>query len=68
VTATRKTAKHKNPEPKPTAAPKPVTVKPKKKDASVKTVADKLTTTLVVTTQPTTYPPADISDLDNLPL
>jgi hypothetical protein len=69
-TATRKTARLKKPEPKPTAAHKPVTVKPKKKAvASVKTAADKPTTpTLMVSTQPTTSPLKDISDLlDHLP-
>jgi hypothetical protein len=69
VTATRKTAKPKKPEPKPTAAPKLGTVRPKKKvAASVKTVVDKPTTTPVVISQPTISPLVDISDLDNLPL
>jgi hypothetical protein len=65
VTTTRKMTKPKKPEPKPTAAPKPATVKPKKKvAASVNTVADRpTTTTLVVTSQHTTSPLVDISDL-----
>lgn len=64
VTATRKMAKSK---PKPTTARKPVTVKHKTKSAaSIKTVDDKPTTNLVVSTQPTTSPLEDISDLNNL--
>ena len=67
VTATSKTAKPKKPEPKPTPAPKPANIKPKTKAAaSVKTVADKPTAYLVVSTQPTTSPLEDIADLDNL--
>jgi hypothetical protein len=57
MTTKRKMAKPKKPVPKPTAAPKPATVKPKKKAAaSVKTVDDKPTTNLEVTTHPTTSP------------
>jgi len=71
VTVTRKTARPEKPEPKPTAAPKPATGKPKKKAAvSVKTTAAKLTTpNLVVPTQTSTSPLQEISDLlDHLPL
>jgi len=64
VTATRKTAKPKKPEPKSTAATKPAAEKLKKKAAaSVKTTATKPTTLdLVVPTQIPTSP-LEFSDL-----
>jgi outer membrane biosynthesis protein TonB len=71
VTATRKMAGPKKPEPKSTAATKPAAGKSKKKAAaSVKTAAAKPTTPdLVVPTQCPTSPLEDISDLlDRLPL
>jgi 16S rRNA C1402 (ribose-2'-O) methylase RsmI len=71
VTANRKVAEPKKPVPKPTAAAKAATVKPKKEvPASVKTVAAKpKTINLVETPQPPTSALEDISDfLDNLPL
>jgi hypothetical protein len=63
VTAIRKTARPKKPEPKSTAAPKPAAGKPKKKAAtSVKTVAAKpITPDLVVHTQSPTSPLKEIS-------
>ena len=70
VTATRKKAVPKKPEPKPTAAAQPAAGKSKKKVvASVKTAATKPTTpVLVVPNQSTTNPLEEISDLDRLPL
>jgi len=67
VTANRKTARPKKPEPKPTAAPKPVTGKLKKKEgASVKTAAAKpATPNLVASTQSPTSPLVEISDILN---
>ena len=65
VTATRKKAGPKKPEPKPTAAAQPATGKSKKKIvASVKTAATKPTTSvLVVTNQSPTNTFEEISDL-----
>jgi hypothetical protein len=70
LTATKKTAKPKNPVPKTTAAHKAATVKLNRKareiikTAAVKTVTNKL----VVTPHPPTSPLEDITDLlDNLP-
>ena len=71
VTATRKTARPKKPEPKPTANFKPAVGKTKKKAAaSVKTAAAKPTSpNLVVPTQTSSSPLEEISDLlDRLPL
>jgi hypothetical protein len=71
VTATRKTARPKKPEPKSTAGPtKPAAGKPKKKAAAnVKTVAAKpKTPDLVVPTQTSYSPLKEISDLNRLPL
>ena len=71
VTATRKKAGPKKPEPKSTAAARPAAGKSKKKvAASVKTAATKPTTpVLVVPTQSPTNPLEEISDLlDHLPL
>jgi hypothetical protein len=62
---TGKTARSKKPENKPAAAPRPATVKPKKKAREiVKNAADKTTTTnLVITAQANTSPLEDTSDL-----
>ena len=71
MTATRKTAWHKNPETKSTVATKSAAGKSKKKTAaSVKTVTAKPTTPdLVVPTQSPTSQLEDISDLlDRLPI
>ena len=71
MTATRKKAGPKKPEPKPTAAAQPAAGKSKKKVvASVKTAATKPTTpVLVVPNQGNTNPLEEISDLlDRLPL
>jgi hypothetical protein len=71
VTATRKAAGPKKPEPKSTAAYKPAAGKLKKKAAaSVKTAAAKpIIPDLMVPTQSPTSPLEDISDLlDRLPL
>jgi hypothetical protein len=69
VTASRRTARPKKPEPKATADPKPGAVKPKKKVASVETAAYKPTTPkLVVLTQSSTCPLKEIFHIpDHLP-
>jgi hypothetical protein len=68
VTATRKTARPKKPDPKSTAGPRPAAGKHKKKAAtSVKTAAVKPTNpNQVVPTQTSTL--EEMSDLDRLPL
>ena len=65
----RKAAKPKMPAPNVTAAPKPASVNTRQKAApSIKTTADKETTTLVVTTHPTSSPLEGNTDLlSNLP-
>ena len=71
LTATRKTARPKKPEPKPAAAPKPVAAKPKTKAvAIVETGSAKSTTPkLVVPTHSLSNPLEEISYiLDHLPL
>jgi len=68
LTATRMTARPEKPEPKHSAAPKPGAGKSKKKATTgVKTAAAKpRPPSLVVSTQPSTSPLEDISDLDHL--
>jgi hypothetical protein len=69
VTANRTTARPEKPQPKSIAGPKPAAGKRKKKAAAnVRTTAAKTTTPkLVISTQPSSSPLEDISDLDRLP-